>query len=113
MASVNEPNQSRRQGLRKVFPVAFFSVWGLRAAFKLEETFRQEVIVSIVMIAIVAILPVRLTSKALLIGCIFIVLVAELLNPGLEWAVDYISERRLSMPNEPRIWGVPQYFSAS
>lgn len=94
MASVSKPKQSRRQGLKKFFSAAFFSVQGLRAAFKLEEAFRQEVIVSIVMIAIAGILPVSLTSKALLIGCVLIVLIAELLNSSLEWTVDYISERR-------------------
>ena len=94
MASVSESKQSQRQGLRKVFSAAIFSVQGLRAAFKLEEAFRQEVIVSIAMVVIAVILPVSLTSKALLIGSIFIILIVELLNSGLEWTVDYISSRR-------------------
>ena len=94
MASVSEPKESQRQGLRKVFSAALFSVQGLQAAFKLEEAFRQEVIASIVMITIAVILPVSLTSKALLIGSILIILIAELLNSGLEWTVDYISSRR-------------------
>jgi diacylglycerol kinase (ATP) len=86
------PEDSRslkgQRGLRRVLNAARYSLDGLRAAWRHEDAFRQELILAAVMIPTAALLPVTLVEKIVLIGVVVLVLIVELLNTGIEAAID-------------------------
>lgn len=67
---------------------------GFGAALKHESSFRQEVALAALMVPVAILLPVGLLGKALMIAAVFLVLMTELLNSAIEWAIDYISLNR-------------------
>jgi len=77
-----------RRGLRRVLNATGYSLDGLRAAWAHEDAFRQEVTLAALLVPIAVLLPVALVEKILLIGVVVLVLIVELLNTGIEAAVD-------------------------
>lgn len=77
--------------LFRVWKALFYSLDGLKATFRQEAAFRQELAIAVFLIPIAIILPLGLGETLLLVGSVFLVLITELLNSGLEWTVDYIS----------------------
>jgi len=81
-------------GIRRPI-VAFYNSWkGLQGAFRAEVAFRQEVALSVVLIPLGVYLGKTNVERALLIGAVFIVLIVELLNTGIETVVDRIGPER-------------------
>jgi len=77
-----------KRGLTRLVNAARYSVDGLRAAWEHEDAFRLEVRIAAVMIPVALLLPLVVVEKVLLVAVIVLVLVAELLNTGIEAAVD-------------------------
>jgi diacylglycerol kinase (ATP) len=77
-----------RRGLQRVLNATGYSLDGLRAAWTHEEAFRQELMLAAVLIPVAGFLPVSLVEKILLVGVVVLVLIVELLNTGIEAAVD-------------------------
>jgi diacylglycerol kinase (ATP) len=77
-----------RRGLRRVLDATRYSIDGLRAAWAHEDAFRQELILAAIMIPAALLLPVPLLEKILLVGVVVLVLIVELLNTGIEAAID-------------------------
>lgn len=88
--SMESPHKGRT-GLRRIWNAFLYSVDGLRAAFRHEDAFRQEVLLAALLIPAVFFLPVGGMGKALMIGAVLLVLIVELLNSAVEAAVDRIS----------------------
>lgn len=80
-----------KTGFRRVWNAFFYSMDGLRAAFRHEDAFRQEVLLAALLIPAVLFMPVAGTGKALMIAAVLLVLIVELLNSAVEAAVDRIS----------------------
>ena len=78
-------------GFRRLCNAALYSVAGLKAAFRHEDAFRQEVFLAAILIPAALFLPASGSGKALMVGSVVLVLVAELLNSAVEAAVDRIS----------------------
>lgn len=78
-------------GIRRVWNAFHYSLAGLASAYKHESAFRQELALGIPLIIIALFIPVTLTAKALMISSIFLVLLVELLNSGIEAIVDRVS----------------------
>jgi diacylglycerol kinase (ATP) len=74
------------------FKAFSYSMAGIGATFKLEMAFRMELAAFVILTPLALLLPLSLVFKALVLGSMFLVLVAELLNSALEWIVDYISK---------------------
>lgn len=70
-----------------------YSFHGLKVAFR-QPAFRLEIIIGAIMIAVSLLLNKTATEHALLIGSIFLVWIVELLNTGIETAIDRISLER-------------------
>lgn len=87
---IESPHKGKT-GIRRILNALFYSFDGLRAAFRHEDAFRQEVLLAAVLIPIALILPVSGLGKALMIAAVLMVLVVELLNSAIEAAVDRIS----------------------
>ena len=81
--------QKARTGLNRLWHAAGYSLEGLRAGWN-EKAFRQEAIAAVVM------LPASLwrgkngVETALLAGSVVLVMIVELLNTGIETAIDRI-----------------------
>jgi diacylglycerol kinase (ATP) len=80
-----------KTGLRRVWNALFYSLEGLRAAFRHEAAFRQEVFLAVLLIPAALFMPATGTGKALMIGSVLLVLIVELVNSALEAVVDRIS----------------------
>jgi diacylglycerol kinase (ATP) len=82
-----------KRGLRRLRDATRYSLDGLRAAWRHEDAFRQEVVVGAFAAAAAVVLPVTLVEKILLVGVVLVVLVVELLNTAIEAAIDRDSLR--------------------
>ena len=80
-----------KTGLRRVWNALHYSMAGLQAAFRHEDAFRQELLLSVLLISASFFLPVSGLGRALMIGSVFLVLIVELVNSAIEAAVDRIS----------------------
>lgn len=79
------------RGLVRAWHAAKNSWRGLVYAFKEESAFRQELALLIVLTPIACLLPVSLLEKGILICSLILVMAIELLNSGVEAAIDRIS----------------------
>ncbi|MGS5086973.1 diacylglycerol kinase [Hydrogenophaga sp. A37] len=84
------PNaQKGRTGLQRVWHAFGYSLAGLRAGWQ-ETAFRQEATASLAMIPLAFWLGRNWVEVVLLAGVVLIVLIVELLNTGVESAIDRI-----------------------
>jgi diacylglycerol kinase (ATP) len=81
--------QKLRTGLSRVWHAAGYSIAGLRAGWS-ETAFRQEAIASVVLLPLAFWLGRTWVESALLAGSVLIVMIVELLNTGIETAIDRI-----------------------
>lgn len=81
--------QKDRKGLNRVWHALGYSVAGLRAGWH-ETAFRQEAMASLVLIPAAFWLSRSWVETALLAGSVILVMIVELLNTGIETAIDRI-----------------------
>ena len=80
----------KKTGFRRIVNAAGYSFSGLRAAWRTEAAFRQEVILVAILLPLAFLLGNTGMERALLISVCMVVLVAELLNSAIEAVVDRI-----------------------
>lgn len=80
-----------KTGLRRLINAFGYSMEGLAAAHKNEDAFRQEVRLAVLLIPLALYLGNTPIEHALMIGCVFLVIIVELLNSSVEATVDRIS----------------------
>ena len=80
-----------KTGLRRLFNAFGYSVEGLKAAYKNEDAFRQEVKLAIVLIPLAIYLGDGGMERAFMIASVLLVIIVELLNSSIEATVDRIS----------------------
>jgi len=76
---------------RRILKTSKYSINGLKAAWKSEEAFRIEVILLLALLPAAFFVGKSALEICLLVMTLFIVLIVELLNTGLEKAIDRIS----------------------
>ena len=81
--------QKQRTGLNRVWHAMGYSIQGLRAAW-FEKAFRQEAIAAVFLIPCAFWLGKTWIEISLLISTVLLVMVVELLNTGIESAIDRI-----------------------
>ena len=64
---------------------------GLSGALRNESAFRQEVVLAAILVPVACLVDVTRVERALLIATVLLLLVVELLNAGIETAIDRIS----------------------
>ena len=98
--AASEPGKSDRgipnpfkgkSGIVRVWHAFLNSCAGLSGAFRNESAFRQEVVLAAILIPVACVVDVPRLERALLIATILLLLVVELLNAGIETAIDRIS----------------------
>ncbi len=82
------------KGLARIQAAFFNSLKGFKATWSHEEAFRQEVLLCVVAAPLGLWLGQGGVEKALLLGSLLLVLIVELLNTGIEVAIDRISFER-------------------
>lgn len=82
------PQKSRR-GLSRVWHAFGYSLAGLRAGWG-ETAFRQEAIASVVLLPAAVWLGTTWVETAVLAGTVVLIMIVELLNTGIETAIDRI-----------------------
>lgn len=80
-----------KTGLRRILNAFGYSLAGLRAAYKHEDAFRQELHLAIILIPLALWLPATHIGKVLMIASVLLVLIIELINSAIEATVDRIS----------------------
>ncbi|MBI4997710.1 MAG: diacylglycerol kinase [Rhodocyclales bacterium] len=80
-----------KTGLRRLFNAFFYTLDGLRAAYRHEDAFRQEVWLACLLIPLALFLPASGPGRALMVGSVLLVLIVELINSAIEAAIDRIS----------------------
>ena len=85
-------SQSGRRGLERIWHAGLISLQGLRTGWG-ETAFRQEAMLAIVAIPLAFWLGQDWVQVALLVGSVMLVLIVELLNSGIEAAIDRMRRR--------------------
>ena len=80
-----------KTGLRRLINAFGYSMNGLATAFRVEDAFRQEVLLAAVLIPLALWLELSGIERAMLIASVMLVLVVELLNSAVEATVDRVS----------------------
>lgn len=80
-----------KAGIGRIVDAAGYSIAGLRATFQHEAAFRQECLLTLVLLPLAFVLGQNPVEWALLIGPLFIVLIVEVINSAIEAIVDLVS----------------------
>ena len=83
-------NERKGIGPKRIIRAYFYSVQGLKAAFRHEAAFTEELLLIAVMLPLGLWLGENGMERALLVGCLFLILITELLNSAVEAVVDRI-----------------------
>ena len=85
-------NLKKRKGLIRILYAIKYSLEGLSTTFITEAAFREEILVSCILIPLALIIPLSLVFKAFLIVSTIGVLITELINTAIESTVNLISQ---------------------
>lgn len=80
-----------KTGLRRLINAFGYSMEGLKAAYKNEDAFRQEVTMAVIMVPLALYFGDSGIEKAAMIASVLLVVIVELLNSSIEATVDRIS----------------------
>ena len=80
-----------KKGLIRIVHAFFNSVAGLQDAWRNESAFRQEVLLAAILLPVACLVHVTNVERAILIASVLLVMIVELLNTGVEAAIDRIS----------------------
>lgn len=86
-----------RGGLRRIANAAAYSWAGLRAAWRHEAAFRQELAVGVPLVLLALVMAPGRWQALAMIASIVLVWIVELLNSAVEWLADAVSVERHPM----------------
>lgn len=111
-ASHQESPFKGKTGLRRLINAVGYSAEGFAAAFKHEDAFRQEVFLAVLLIPLALYLEQTALPRVLMIGSLFLVLIAELINSAIEAVVDRVSIERHELAKRAKDIGSAAVFVA-
>lgn len=77
-------------GITRIVKAGGYSIKGLRAAFRNEAAFRQELALAVIFIPLAFFVATGPVERIILIGLTVLVLIVELLNSAIEAVVDRV-----------------------
>lgn len=89
-----EQKQFTTKGLLRIFNATGFSFKGIKRAWTTEAAVRQEFMLALIMLPIAFVIAQSLAQVLLLVLSLFIVVITELLNTSIEYAIDRIGTER-------------------
>jgi len=81
-------------GILRIFNATSFSFKGIKRAWETEASVRQEFMLAIILLPIAFCIAQSLAQVVMLVLSLFIVLITELLNTSIEYAIDRIGSDR-------------------
>ena len=94
-----------KTGITRIIHAFGYSMQGIRAAFKHEAAFRQEILLAIVLIPLAFFITQDAVKLALLISTPLLVLVVEILNSAIEAVVDRFGEEHHELSGRAKDMG--------
>ena len=94
-----------KSGLKRIISAMGYSMQGLKAAWRNEHAFRQELLVVIIGTVIALGLPISAYQKLFLIAVLILVLIVELINSAIEAIVDRVSLERHPLSKNAKDFG--------
>jgi len=94
-----------KSGLKRIFSAFFYSLDGLKSAWRHEHAFRQELVLFIVATAVALALRISAFEKLVLIAVMVLILIVELINSAIEAVVDRISLERHPLSKNAKDFG--------
>lgn len=82
---------TKRNGFSRLLFATYYSMKGLKAAFKSEAAVRQELVAMVILVPVAFYLDVTHVERILLVMSLFIVLITELLNTAVEKLCDHVT----------------------
>ncbi|PJB69612.1 MAG: diacylglycerol kinase [Alphaproteobacteria bacterium CG_4_9_14_3_um_filter_47_13] len=95
----------KHKGLKRIWNAFFYSVNGFKACYRTEEAFKQELVLALLLIPLGLYLGNTAIERLLLCGSLIFVLLVELLNTGIERAIDRISFEKHELSKESKDMG--------
>jgi diacylglycerol kinase (ATP) len=83
---------NNQQGIKRIWNATHYSIQGIRATWKNEAAFRQELVLCVILVPLAFWMGETAVERALLIATCLLVLITELLNSAVEAAIDRIGE---------------------
>ena len=94
-----------KAGLKRIYHASSYAIQGLLTAWRIEHSFRQELLVFVLAVIFAFMLPVSGFQKLVLIGVMLLVLIVELINSAIEAVVDRISLERHPLSKNAKDFG--------
>ena len=95
----------RNTGLTRVVKASIYSAQGLKAAWQHESAFRQELVISLILLPISFWIANSWVEVAVLMGVCFLVLIVELLNSAVEAVVDRVGHEHHDLAGQAKDMG--------
>ena len=92
-------------GIRRLINATRYSLEGMAAAARHESAFRQELMLAAVLVPLGLWLGENGVERALLVGTVLMLLVAELLNSAIEAVVDRVSLENHELAKRAKDYG--------
>ena len=99
-------------GLVRIIKATFYSIQGLRSAWRHEAAFRQELILMLVLTPLAFVVGQGLTQQLLLIMVGWLVVIVEVLNSAIEAVVDRIGAEHHELSGRAKDLGSAAVFLA-
>jgi len=94
-----------KSGMARLFDAAGYSIKGIRAAWRNEAAFRQEVALCVVLFPLSFFVARSIEQWLLLTTPLFLLLIVELLNTAIENVVDRIGSERHDLSGRAKDMG--------
>ncbi|MGL4544275.1 MAG: diacylglycerol kinase [Plesiomonas sp.] len=102
----------KNTGFTRVYKAAIYSWQGFQHAFRHEAAFRQELVLTLVMLPLAFYFDVTAVERVLMIMVIGLVLITELLNSAVEAVVDRIGSEYHELAGRAKDMGSAAVFVA-
>ena len=96
---------SGNKGLKRLILATGYSWKGLKACWQNEEAFRQEVVLSVVLIPLALFLEVSQVQTILMIASVLLLLIVEILNSAIEAIVDLVTKEKHELAGRAKDMG--------
>ncbi len=98
--------------LKRIYNAFFFSMAGIKDTFKTESAFREEIVISCILIPLVFYCEISNYMKAILIASNMLIFIVEILNSAIEAIVDKASPEKHPLAKKAKDAGSAAVFMA-
>lgn len=108
----NKMAKPGKTGFSRLIDACGYSWLGYKAGFKNEAAFREELFLGVILFPTAIIFADTAIELAILLGSLFLVLIVELLNSGIEAVVDRVSDEHHELSGRAKDLGAAAVMTA-